>query len=445
MYSFQALNFLKCTKEDVLDNDITGKLPECTKQDIFGADIICNLPECIKHKILVYLPIKEAVRTSILSKDWRYTWTAIPDLVIDCNIDPNLCENNGCKEESTIDKFVDQLFSCHKGNLHKFRVSDLKSTMIFGLSRMRILSQKHIKELILEACPDQYITISSIEHCLELKALVLSNCYINLPLKFDGFKLLQTIELRDSRVFNNGIADLLSFCPVLEKLTFKLRSYDKQIIIIDSPSLRKLTIYGKFAELSLLAPNLYTAKFVTTSRTVEVRGNFIKLPVYINDILSDDSSCYFFKKYPPTLNYLTTMVMIVAPPNWKRRIYNAIQFFGASMLQKLIVYLEPVDPSSVSNSYTIEDQIFPCLREAIIIPFFSSEIVFEFAEFILSCAPQLKRLIIGDEIKDSEVPKWNEIRKLSMKAEIIFSKSCFHNAEGKFEGCCCSMCDIMAW
>ncbi|KAJ4798774.1 F-box/FBD/LRR protein [Rhynchospora pubera] len=227
-------NLLECINEDVLDTDIIGKLPECAKQDISGADIICNLPECIKHKILVYLPLKEAVRTSILSKDWRYTWTGIPNLVIDCNIDQNLCQNNGDNEKSTIDKFIDQLFSCHKGNLHKFRISNLKTRMLLTSPLMRILSQRHIKELILEAFPDQYILILGIERCLELKVLVLSDCYIDLPLKFDGFKLLQTIELRDSRFFDKGIADLLSFCPVLEKLTFKLQYCDKQIIIIDS-------------------------------------------------------------------------------------------------------------------------------------------------------------------------------------------------------------------
>ncbi|KAJ4748250.1 F-box/FBD/LRR protein [Rhynchospora pubera] len=448
MYSFQALNFLKCTKEDVLDNDIIGKLPECINQDIFSADIMCNLPECIKHKILVYLPIKEAVRTSILSKDWRHTWTAIPDLVIDCNIDPTFNQNNGDKEESMIEKLVNQLFSCHEGNLHKFRVSGLKHRMFCTSSWMRILSQKHISELILEACPDHqyiYITVADIKLCLKLRVLVLSSCHFYLPTKFDGFKLLHTIEIRNCCLSDKGITDLVSFCPLLEKLSFELLSYDEQIIIIDSLSLRELTIYGKFAELSLLAPNLYMLKFVTTSRTVELRGNFIKLPVYINDILSDDASCYFLQKYPPTLNCPTTMVIIVAPPNLKHRTYNANELFGASMLQKLIVYLEPVDPSSVSNSYTIQDQIFPCLQEAIIIPLFSSKTVFEFAEFILTCAPQLKRLTIRGEMKDPDVAKWNEIHKLSMKVEILFSKSCFDNAEGKFEGCCCSMCDIMAW
>ncbi|GJS06286.1 F-box/FBD/LRR-repeat protein-like protein [Tanacetum coccineum] len=44
-------------------------------------DRISNLPSIIIENILCLVPIKEAVRTSILSKDWRYTWTKIPKLV----------------------------------------------------------------------------------------------------------------------------------------------------------------------------------------------------------------------------------------------------------------------------------------------------------------------------------------------------------------------------
>ncbi|GJY47122.1 F-box/FBD/LRR-repeat protein-like protein [Tanacetum coccineum] len=46
-------------------------------------DTISNLPLPIIENILCSLPIKEAVRTSILSRNWRYNWTGIPKLVFD--------------------------------------------------------------------------------------------------------------------------------------------------------------------------------------------------------------------------------------------------------------------------------------------------------------------------------------------------------------------------
>ena len=45
------------------------------------SDIISNLPRKITDEILVRLPIREAVRTCVLSTKWRNKWTTIPELV----------------------------------------------------------------------------------------------------------------------------------------------------------------------------------------------------------------------------------------------------------------------------------------------------------------------------------------------------------------------------
>ncbi|MFS8031614.1 putative leucine-rich repeat domain superfamily, F-box-like domain superfamily [Helianthus anomalus] len=44
-------------------------------------DRITTLPQTIIEIILCLLPIEEAARTSILSREWRYKWTTIPKLV----------------------------------------------------------------------------------------------------------------------------------------------------------------------------------------------------------------------------------------------------------------------------------------------------------------------------------------------------------------------------
>ncbi|KAJ4817489.1 F-box family protein [Rhynchospora pubera] len=125
------------------------------EEGIYG-DILCNLPECIKQKILIYLPIKEAVRTSILSKSWRHTWSTIPDLVVDCGIHSNVHQNIGNEEELTT-TFVDKLFSCHKGNLYKFKLSGVKPDIVFHVRWIETLSQKHVSELILENDTDKFL------------------------------------------------------------------------------------------------------------------------------------------------------------------------------------------------------------------------------------------------------------------------------------------------
>ncbi|KAJ1699423.1 hypothetical protein LUZ63_007935 [Rhynchospora breviuscula] len=259
---------------------------------------------------------------------------------------------------------------------------------------------------------------------------------------------IYTIDLRDCTIAPKGITELVSYCPLLEILKFKPKSLIDRVIKIHAPNLQELTIYGKFTQVSLLTPNLCKANFVTrqleaTSRTVGLRGNLIKLPIYINDISSSRVFCYF-QNDPPTLNYLSTMVMILAPLEY-HHIYSACLLLQRNpTLQKLIVFLEPVDRLPFSSDYKFHHYKFPSLTEATIVPFASSEAVIELAEIILINAPLLGRLIVRGGLKDCEVSKLNKIRKLSTNAEIIFSKSgsC---VDGKYHGCCYCMCNIEAW
>ncbi|KAE9454467.1 hypothetical protein C3L33_13625, partial [Rhododendron williamsianum] len=46
-------------------------------------NIISDLPDTIIEKILVLMPIRDAVRTSVLSKNWRFNWINIPVLAFD--------------------------------------------------------------------------------------------------------------------------------------------------------------------------------------------------------------------------------------------------------------------------------------------------------------------------------------------------------------------------
>ncbi|CAH9131223.1 unnamed protein product [Cuscuta epithymum] len=46
-------------------------------------DIISNLHESLKQSILMCLPLKDAARTSVLSRKWKYSWTTLPHLKLD--------------------------------------------------------------------------------------------------------------------------------------------------------------------------------------------------------------------------------------------------------------------------------------------------------------------------------------------------------------------------
>ncbi|XXG42538.1 hypothetical protein AAC387_Pa01g2794 [Persea americana] len=62
----------------------TRKKKNVADQSFQGsADVISDLTKDVKNLILTHLPIRDAVRTSILSKKWRYKWVSIPDIDFD--------------------------------------------------------------------------------------------------------------------------------------------------------------------------------------------------------------------------------------------------------------------------------------------------------------------------------------------------------------------------
>ncbi|KAJ0823230.1 putative F-box domain, leucine-rich repeat domain superfamily, F-box-like domain superfamily [Helianthus annuus] len=50
------------------------------KTQSLNSDIISTLPQNIIEDILTRMPIRDALRTSVLSMRWRYTWRGMPKL-----------------------------------------------------------------------------------------------------------------------------------------------------------------------------------------------------------------------------------------------------------------------------------------------------------------------------------------------------------------------------
>lgn len=46
-------------------------------------DVLSNFPDIVVDDILIHLPLRDAVRASILSKKWRYNWCRLPVLTLD--------------------------------------------------------------------------------------------------------------------------------------------------------------------------------------------------------------------------------------------------------------------------------------------------------------------------------------------------------------------------
>lgn len=87
---------------------------------ISNPDVISDLPSNLTEHILICLPPRDAVRTSILSSKWRYKWLTIPRLVF----------NNQLCSKLKLPTAVYQVLQRHKGPMLGFvlYIKDIESS-----------------------------------------------------------------------------------------------------------------------------------------------------------------------------------------------------------------------------------------------------------------------------------------------------------------------------
>ncbi|EYU19233.1 hypothetical protein MIMGU_mgv1a010689mg [Erythranthe guttata] len=209
-----------------------------------GYDSISLLPDCILDHILSYLPTKEAVATSVLSKRWKYLWTFVPIL----DFDDSLLYSSQFEFRHSINvtcfmNFVDKvLLQRDKSNVKRFRLS---CRVCFSASRVNewILSavKQNVQELdlclfveepfVLPACvfDNEILTVIKLE----------MNCNLHLPPRI-SIPSLKTLHLRLVTFpnDNNTVQSLFSSCPFLEELA--VLDYDSGMQLLPDCALSSL-------------------------------------------------------------------------------------------------------------------------------------------------------------------------------------------------------------
>ncbi|KAK0574776.1 hypothetical protein LWI29_028845 [Acer saccharum] len=239
--------------------------------DVAALDLISDLPQSIIEIILTRLPIRDAVRTSILSTKWRYRWATLTELVFD-----------GTLVEKSIVNFITRALFLHQGPIHKFQLStkhlqccpDIDQWLLF-------LSRNDLKELILELGEgegDWFRVPSCLFNCKKLTRLELHRCEFDPAPNFKGFSSLRSLNLDQVLVAPDVIECLISSCPVLESLS--LTYSDSLDLNINAPNLKYLFLEGEFKDVCL----------ENTPLLVE-----ISVAMYIAEHFEQSSSCNFIK------------------------------------------------------------------------------------------------------------------------------------------------------
>ncbi|KAF7827911.1 F-box/FBD/LRR-repeat protein [Senna tora] len=210
-------------------------------------DLISDLPRNVIDCILRHLPIRDLVRTSILSRKWRYMWLTVPSIEFDHIFFKNILTGGGHLKDHEIPSVITEVLFLHDGPLEKFYlvIPHNYPTRVRCLSQWILyLSRSGIKELELKNCQEEpYKMPSHLFSCLHLNYLGLGNFTLRPPPDFGGFKSLIGLNMCNVIIESNILESFISSCPLLEELTISY-CFGFDSLNISSPNLRILLIEG---------------------------------------------------------------------------------------------------------------------------------------------------------------------------------------------------------
>ncbi|XVF27727.1 hypothetical protein REPUB_Repub14bG0133600 [Reevesia pubescens] len=208
-------------------------------------DLISSLPDFLIQEILSFLPIEDAIKTSVLSQRWKHLWTQIPSLSFRHNSFSFKLPKFTDFVNKTLEHFVGEKIKNFMINF-KFDESmeaSLEEWVLFATSH-------HVEKLSLffdgglvyapfaESTPyrlPQFLYMNS-----SLKDLTLRQCVVS-PETHVSWSSLKVLSINYSRLNNEAIENILSGCPNLQRLTLH---NCEGINRISSRSLEVLVING---------------------------------------------------------------------------------------------------------------------------------------------------------------------------------------------------------
>ncbi|CAL1408443.1 unnamed protein product [Linum trigynum] len=190
-------------------------------------DRISNLPAYLAERILMLLPLKEAAKTATWSRQWRYRWRNLPQLVFDADF----ARTRWAETASNVNALVMKIYKAVL--LHNYEPSTKFVLAVPGLKPgdeidhlILYLANKGIQDITLRILDEfdrfDYVyetrNFASLFAALELNTLKLENCELLSPSGFLGFSKLTCLELVNVIVDEDFFVGFLRKCPLLEEL-----------------------------------------------------------------------------------------------------------------------------------------------------------------------------------------------------------------------------------
>nr|DAD23321.1 TPA_asm: hypothetical protein HUJ06_024784 [Nelumbo nucifera] len=214
-----------------------------------SCDRISELPDSVIQHILSFLPVKDVIRTSFLSKRWKYLWTSVPNLDFDGLVfspktkfmnfvDSVLLRRNGAAIQKFRLSFGD--YYCDGSRVHTW-IDAAVTHNVRELDFFYYTSKHFDLPICLYTCKS-----------LTVLKLNLNFATLNLPSSI-YLPSLKTLQLSSLAFPNDDLTEkLFSSCPILESLILRDCALGNlKILRICSSSLQRLSIDGLPKELGL--------------------------------------------------------------------------------------------------------------------------------------------------------------------------------------------------
>ncbi|KAJ9185781.1 hypothetical protein P3X46_005374 [Hevea brasiliensis] len=248
-----------------------------------GLDRISDLPSNVIDHILACLPLKDAVRTSTLSKNWREKWHAVPHIIVDENFFHE-------RSQRKLEGIINYILTRHEGKIEKFSVSVEKVKDCYNLKLwIWRLYQKSIQELSLIIRRGRRNEVpSGLFSCQQLRRLNLRHFEIKWVHSFKGFHNLISLQLNKVNIATADFERLISGCPLLERLIVRNLSCIDHLHI-NVLNLKYFCFDGEFKSicfdtplLEVLSINLY--RIGSENNQFDLRFKFRGLPPAIKEL-----------------------------------------------------------------------------------------------------------------------------------------------------------------
>ncbi|KAL3323455.1 hypothetical protein AABB24_037880 [Solanum stoloniferum] len=404
-------------------------------------DILTDLPNNVIDIILMRLPCEEAVRTSILSKRWRYHWCRLTKLTLDWSLWRT--ENDLLNPTYKFTEIISQILTLHEGPLTDFTldVDNLESCRDIG-SFIDIVLRNNAQRLVLHLPEDSKLP-TSVFTCSQLRYLSLHNCSIHHPSAFEGFDKLIGLELCEVTISSELLESIISHCPLLEQLTLDIPKL-LNTIEIDAPMLSSFDFTGNISSICLKNVPLLVEVSLAGYQIMEKAIDFAKVFNSYSAIeyLSLNIACVWVfaqrgyeapARLPFDLNSVKRfdLLELALVDAYELSLsISLIRSFPYLEYLEIDVYHEDEDSGTEESNELkgLSDMTFSHLREIRLYAFAGRTSEMQLIKLLLANSPVLERMLIDrrlldDDSLDTRLKVFAEVSSYSCaspKAEVLY-------------------------